>query len=72
MELQNVITGMIEEQKSQPRERENRSEKYVQFEDTQSVKSHKSMERNVLFEDAQSVKSHKSLDYDAISFKSIK
>jgi len=71
IELQNVISGMIEEQKSQPFERA-RSEKYVQFEDTQSIKSHKSIEKNVMFEDAQSVKSHKSLDYDAISMKSMK
>jgi len=71
IELQNVISGMIEEQKSQPFERA-RSERYVQFEDTQSIKSHKSIEKNVLFEDAQSVKSHKSLDYDAISMKSMK
>ena len=75
---------MIEEQKCNPHERginnfvlflkclENRSEKYVQFEDNQSVRSHKSVEKNVLFEDAQSMKSHKSLDYDAISMKSIK
>ena len=63
---------MIEEQKYQNPEKEGKSEKNVYFEDTQSIKSHKSVEKNQLFEDAQSVKSHKSIDHDTQSVKSHK
>lgn len=43
MELQNVISGMIEEQKIQT---EKEKEKNVTFEDATSLKSHKSHDKN--------------------------